>query len=305
MIKKNFVKISILNVYSDINSRGSEQWAESLKEKIKGKFEVEIFSEIYRDYFKWIKSDIIIPTNGRAQVFLCRLITWFRKKPMIVFGHSGLGVDDKWNLLCSPNVFVAFSSYQKEWAEKFKLPWTKVVLIPHAVDVGKFTEAKNKPNKKVILCVAANQPNKRINLVEKAVKLIPEASFMAVGKGNEVGVLFDDMPGIYKKADIFCFVPQPWEAFGLVFLEALASNLPVVTINDPVRREIVGKAGILIDNPENESDLAKAITKALEIDWRDKQSLAKLGLGNPRKQAENFSWGKIRIKYEELFKSVI
>ncbi len=287
-------RISILNVYSDINLRGSEFWSKSLKKELNKSFEVNIFSKIFNDFSRWIKGDVIIPTNGRSQVFFCRLLTWIYRKPMIVFGHSGPGADDKWNLLCSPDVFVAFSTHQKEWAERFKLPWTKIVLIPHAIDLGRFTPARVKPNKKIILCVAANDPNKRVNLVEKAVGLIPQAKFIAVGKGNPIEASFEEMPGIYKSADVFCFVPQPWEAFGLVFLEAMASNLPIVTINDPVRREIVGNAGVFVDDPENVQGLAVAIEKALRTNWKNV----------PRKQAENFSWDKIRIKYKELFRSL-
>ena len=274
--------------------RGSEFWAESVKEKLKETVSVEIFSKDLGNFSRWVKGDIVIPTNGRLQVFFCRLITWLFRKPMVIFGHSGPGADDKWNLLCSPNIFVAFSTPQKEWAEKFKLPWTKVVLIPHAVDVDRFTPAKSRSNGKVVLCVAANIPAKRVALVEKAVRLIPGASFKAVGKGNPIETSFDEMPGIYKKADVFCFVPQPWEAFGLVFLEAMASNLPIVTIGDPVRKEIVRDAGILVDNPENTKELAGAIKKALETNWGDV----------PRRRAENFSWDKIKIKYEQLFDSL-
>ena len=281
------MKISILSFNNDKQIRGAEVWAKTLKEKLEDKYEIEIFSS----FGKWRPCDINIPINGRWQVFVCRILTWIHGKPMIVFGHSGLGADDKWNLLCSPNVFVAFSNPQKEWAEKFKLPWTKVVMIPHAVDLDRFIPAKQKPNKKVVLCVAANTPNKRVDFVEKAVQLIPGAKFMAVGKGNPIEASFDEMSEIYKMADIFCFVPQPWEAFGLVFLEALTSNLPIVTINDSVRKEIVGEAGILIDNPEDPKELSNAIKKALKINWDDK----------PRRQAEKFSWELLISKYVQLF----
>ncbi len=285
------MKIAILDFYSDKHLRGAEIWAKTLQEKLKENYEIEIS----HSFNKWIPVDVNIPINGRWQVLICRILTWIFRKPMIVFGHSGLGADDKWNLLCSPNVFVAFSSFQKEWAEKFKLPWTKVVLIPHAVNLTRFSPAINLPNNKIVLCVAANTPDKRVGLVEAAVRLVPGANFMAVGKGNPIDAAFDEMPAVYKKANVFCFVPQPWEAFGLVFLEAMASNLPVVTVADPIRREIVGEAGIFVANPENTKELAKAIEVALKTKWGDK----------PRRQAEKFSWEKIVEKYEKLFEGVL
>ncbi len=285
-------RIAILSSHYEINFRGAEIWTKVLKEKLKNSFDIEVYNVIWRDYQKIFSADVIIPIDGRFQVFITRFLTWFNKKPMIVFGHSGLGADDKWNLLCSPNVFVVFSDYQKNWAEKYKLPWTKVIKISHAVDLTKFTPSVKKTHNKTVLCVAANTPDKRVDLVRKAVELIPGAKFIAVGKGNSTEVPFNEMPEIYKKADVFCFVPQPWEAFGLVFLEAMATNIPIITINDPVRREIVGDAGIFVDNPEDAEDLAQAIDTTLKTNWGNK----------PRRQAEKFSWDKIRIKYEELFK---
>jgi glycosyltransferase involved in cell wall biosynthesis len=117
--------------------------------------------------------------------------------------------------------------------------------------------------------------------------------FIAVGKGNEKGASFSDMSKIYQEADVFCFVPKPWEAFGLVYLEAMATNLPVIAPDDPVRREIVGSAGILIKNPEDTDLLAKAIKEAYYKDWGDK----------PRMQAEKFSWDSVKKSYRDLFES--
>lgn len=313
------VKVAIISFYSELIDRGLETWAKQLKQKVGGVVDVNIFgggeygrnvdwqnrSSFYwvwlvlrhalRSLPQWSKSDVVVPTNGSAQAVVCRLTSWLSGKKMVIFGHSGLGADDKWNLLCSPNVFVAFSSYQKRWAERFKLPWTKIILIPHAVDTKRFSPARQKPGKKVVLCVASNSPGKRIDLVRKAVELTPGAEFLAVGKGNPSEASFEDMPEVYKKADVFCLTPNPWESFGLVFLEAMATNLPIVTTDDPIRREIVGNAGLFVDDPEDFHELSLAIERALKADWGDK----------PRRQAEKFSWDKIAQEYVSLFKSLV
>src|SRR5690554_4405069 len=133
-------KIVILSFYSGLLDRGVETWALNLKRNLSPDFEIEILdgksfsknksayssrwltkfflltSHIRRN-FKHIKNaDIVIPTNGSVQTFLCRIITLIYGKPMVVFGHAGMGADDKWNLLCAPNVFVAFSNFQSNWA---------------------------------------------------------------------------------------------------------------------------------------------------------------------------------------------
>jgi len=285
-------KIVILSYHFGNVDRGVEVWASELVKRVGG---VEIISgKLVYNVFKWISSDVVIPTGGRLEVLLVRIVTFFSRKPVIVFGHSGPGADDRWNLLCSPNVFVCFSESQKKWALKYKLPWTKIISIPHAVDTKMFRPAVKKPKQKTVLCVAANTKDKRIYLVKKAVERLKDVEFVAVGSGNDLQVEHKNMPKIYQKSSVFCFVPQSWEAFGLVFLEALASNLPVVTINDSVRREIVREAGILVEDPEDTGSLAKQIKKALDTNWGNK----------PRRQAEKFSWERISKKYYKLFNSL-
>jgi glycosyltransferase involved in cell wall biosynthesis len=285
------VNILIINRFFGSLERGAETWAKNLRENLD---EEVVFANSVFPLGNISKANIVIPTNGRAQVFACRIVTFVLRKPMVVFGHSGPGADDKWNLLCAPNVFVAFSEAQKKWAEKYKLPFTKIKLIHHAVDIEKFKPARKKPKKKIVLCVAADTADKRVDLVKKAVAKLSGYKFVGVGKGNEKQVDFEKMPKVYKEADVFCFVPKSHEAFGLVFLEAMASNLPIVTINDETRREIVGNAGILVDNPNDTDKLAEVIKKAYETGWGNK----------PRKQALKFSWENAVNDYAALFKSL-
>jgi hypothetical protein len=102
------------------------------------------------------------------------------------------------------------------------------------------------------------------------------------------------MPKIYRLADVFTLVSAPYQSFEIVLLEAMATNLPVVANNDPIRQEIVGQAGILVD-PNDIDSYSKLLEKALRIDWKDK----------PKQQAERFSWEMVAKKYEDLFKEIM
>lgn len=288
-------KIAILSYYTGRSNRGVESWAQQLKSHLSSMFQIDIYSglDVYNP-FSYLKYDIVIATGGRIEALLSRLATWVGGRRLVIFGHSGPGADDKWNLLCLPDVFVSFSNSQFAWANKYKLGTTKTVIISHAVDTKVFVPGTKRVTKNVVLCVAANTPSKRIELVKQAVEAIENSQLLLVGPGNEMQVKFEKMPEIYQQAKLFCFVPQPWESFGLVFLEALSSNLPVVTIDDPVRQEIVGEAGILVKNPENIQDLSVAIKKCLSTDWGRK----------PRQQASKFSWDKIALQYHQLFKTL-
>jgi glycosyltransferase involved in cell wall biosynthesis len=253
------------------------------------------------------KFDVIIPTDGGWETFICRL---FLRSKMIVSGQSGPGYDDRWNLFWRPDVFVALSSRAERWAKK--VGWgVRVVKIPNGVNLEKFNPRirPKKVNLKppIILCASALIPSKRIDLTIRAVAKLKNVSLLVIGDGDEGDNLkklgkellsdrflltkakYEEMPSFYRAADLFTMVSVPWEAFGIVYVEALASGLPVVATEDENRREIIGEAGIFV-HPENLNEYAYALEKALKIEFGDK----------PRRQAQKFSWDEIASQYEEI-----
>ena len=101
------------------------------------------------------------------------------------------------------------------------------------------------------------------------------------------------MPEVYKLADLFAYSTVTWESFGMVLLEAMAVNIPIVVSDDPIRKEIVGNAGLTVDVTNSEA-FAKKITEALEKNW-----------GNiPRQRAEHFSWDIIAKQYDQVFRNL-
>lgn len=255
--------------------------------------------------------DVIYPTNGQWQAVFCRLWAWKNGKKMVISGQSGPGRDDKINLFTFPDRFVALTKHQKKWAKK-QNPLVKTMVIPNGVDLNKFNNA-NKPidlkiQKPVILNVSALVDWKRQELLIKAVAKLNEGFLLIVGSGQEKEYLeklcedllpqrykiiaypYEQMPAVYAASDLFCFPTVPWESFGIVLLEAMASGLPIVATDDPIRHEIVGDAGIFV-NPENTDQFAAAIKKALATKWGSK----------PRLQAEKYAWSKIGEMYENLF----
>lgn len=256
------------------------------------------------------KYDVIIPLNGGWQSFWIRAITLRYGGKMIISGQSGFGWDDRINLLSFPNVFVPISSRGMNWS-KFVNPFVKTKYIPNGVDLNKFKYKKPRLQttlkKPIILCVAALTKSKRIDLTIKAVSKLKKTSLLIIGDGplrqeiSDLGkqLLGDrfaltslphrDMPEVYRIADAFTLVSEKSEAFGIVNVEALSTNLPVVATDDSQRKEIIGDAGILVD-PTSIDRYAKALNKTLKTKWGN----------NPRKQAQKFSWDKIATQYEEL-----
>jgi glycosyltransferase involved in cell wall biosynthesis len=259
-------------------------------------------------------TDLIFPTNGQWQSLLCSIWAKKNKKKIVISGQSGPGMDDRINILTFPDAFVGLSDFQCKWAKKANR-FLKVQKIPNGVDIKEFTPGKGNiklnVKKPVVLCVAALDDWKRQDLAIRAVSKLKDVSLVLIGKGDQkvkleslgnkllpgkfqiMSFAHHDIPEVYKSANVFTFPTIPWESFGIAMVEAMATNLPVVATDDPIRHEIVGDAGILVD-PTDTEEYAKALQNALDTNWGDK----------PRKQAEKFSWDEIAKKYEILFNSL-
>lgn len=302
--------IAILNKYQNKVNRGAETFVSELTKRISINHEVDVLTKI--NFAK--KYDVIIPTNGRFQVFIVRLLTWLTGSKMIVSGQSGIGLDDRLNLYSFPDYFVGLSDFAVNWSKKIN-PFVKVVKIPNGTDLKRFKiyDSRSKNKTRVVLAVGAFTENKRHDLTIRAVSKLKNIKLLIAGGGGDkkqeiidlgfkilgkyrfevVETTNEKMPDIYNKANLLVFPTVPWESFGIVLVEAMASGLPVVASDDPIRREIVGDAGLFID-PTDTDFFAKTIEKALNTNWKDL----------PRKQAEKFNWDIIAKQYEELFNNL-
>jgi glycosyltransferase involved in cell wall biosynthesis len=155
----------------------------------------------------------------------------------------------------------------------------KTVILPIFVDVQRFMSAtpkfdlrKKYPKfKKIILVLGRLEPEKNVDLaiesMREIVKNIPNAGLIIVGDGSKHLALerkSADMEGIvvfegwqedrisyYKGADLL-LVTSHYEGYGMVIVEALASGLPVLSLDVGVARE----AGAVVVDEEHLVDRA-------------------------------------------------
>ncbi|MFC1596184.1 glycosyltransferase family 4 protein [Candidatus Margulisiibacteriota bacterium] len=109
-----------------------------------------------------------------------------------------------------------------------------------------------------------------------------------------------DIHEVYLCADLFCG-PSIWdEPFGLVFVEAMASGLPVVAAASGGIPEVVvdGQTGLLISDPENTYELAEKLTTILA----DKNLAKNMGKAGRTRVEKNFIWQQAAAKTEKLYK---
>lgn len=260
------------------------------------------------------KYQIVFVTNGGWQIVIMRLLAKFTGAKIIVPGAAGIGSDDAWNLLFRPNVFVALTSAQLNWARNLQ-PEVKIEKIPNGVDLSRFHPKQKAKEidlpKPIVICTSALVPYKRVDSTIKAVAKTKNLSLLVLGDGELKGqidslgkrylghrykrlvVPYEQIPSYYKAGKVFTIASKT-EAFGISYLEAMACNLPIVTTSDDSRAEIIGDAGILTD-PTNLNQYAKDLELAAKTNYKNK----------PYVQALKFSWNKVAQAYIDLISSLL
>ena len=133
----------------------------------------------------------------------------------------------------------------------------------------------------VVLSVCRLEPRKNISTLIKAAAITAKQEsnikYLLVGEGVESDLLHDlaaqlslgdyvkfagrvaeaDLPAYYRSGDIYV-LPTLYEGFGIVYIEAMASGLPIISTTAGAVPEVVRDAGILLD-PMDVSGFAREI----------------------------------------------
>lgn len=348
------MKIAFLNLYAGAVQRGAETFTEALAERLKKKHAVmwyQGYSEetplhqfpknILRSLQKrcfidranravlWFSLrmlsslrqgnfDVVAPMNGFWQVLLLKLLQPFQKYKILIIGHAGPGWDERFNLYLHPDVFVATTQPAYEWAKR-ACPWTRVELVPYAIDEADFLTAKPKTlslAQPIILCPGALVPYKRIELAIEAVARFRDVSLLVLGRGplrkklleqgrKKLGNRFlitsvshNRMPSYYLACDLVTLPSEPQENSPMVFLESLAAGKLVVTTDTPRNRWMLEEAGIYCD-PAN----LKAYTNTLALGLQRKDE-AKTKMATISTLVK-FQWGTVEKSYQRILASLI
>ncbi len=106
-----------------------------------------------------------------------------------------------------------------------------------------------------------------------------------------------ELADLYRKAWVFC-LPSSYEGFGVPYLEALASGIPVVATPNVGAREVLceGRYGRIV--PEDQ--IGAAILDLLQ-EARERQHLGERGLA----RAREFDWNCIIDRYEQVYAELL
>jgi glycosyltransferase involved in cell wall biosynthesis len=274
-------------------------------------FTLNVFPHLLR-----AKYDMMVSLHGVWGALACRAIRRLRRTPFITVGGA-LGRPDLWQARQRPDVHVVKTEYARNWIAA-KCPNVNIEVIPNGVNLKRH-HPDVRPihldlERPVYLCAAALVPYKNARLTIEAISQLERGSLALVGRGPlkaeleaqgmaQLGpqrfmlqaVPHHEMPRYYAACDVFTLVSEKeCEAFGNVYLEAMACNKPVVATDDPIRTEIVGQAGILCGGYQTEV-YARALEQAATTDFGSK----------PREQAEEFDPDMVAARYAEIIRTCL
>lgn len=207
-------------------------------------------------------------------------------------------------------------------------------VIPNAVDADRFRPRDRggeirrrygiRDDEDVILYVGRIVYHKGLEYLTESIKhMDKDTNLMLVGTGdfkdslkeiiieNQLGnqVFFagrvpnKELPFYYNASDVFVLPSvSRLEAFGIVALEAMASEVPVVVSDIPgVREVITPEENGLLAEPMNPGDIAEKVKRVLN----DPEMAKEMGKKGRERVLNNFTWEKVAEDIEEVYEGLV
>lgn len=252
--------------------------------------------------------------------------SWWRKK--------AYELTIKTSLKKSSKIIADSETAKQDIIKYFKVPADKIAVVYLGIEsdfkkienYAKIKELKDRYNitKPFIFFISAWRNHKNFEGLIKAFELLKEQGnfdYQLVLGGQEdphyqnikktiiqseykndiitPGFISDkELPLFYNAAEIFV-IPSFYEGFGLIGLEALACDLPVIASNQGSLPEILGKAALYFD-PHNVKEIAQTIKRVLNAPDL-KNQLRQKG----QEQIAKYSWLACAQKTLELYNQIL
>ena len=183
----------------------------------------------------------------------------------------------------------------------------EISIIPNGVDLSLYNPSQSETENQICLFVGRLIERKNPEFIINLAREVPEKDFYIRGSGP----LFDNLKvnqrelnnlhlvsklpeyklaELYSKASVL-LCPFVNEGFGMVVLEALASDTPVIGLNSGNLPHLITKNSGLICE---ELDTSEWISSIYEIDKSPNQF-------SPREESRNYAWPVVAEQYQSLY----
>lgn len=264
------------------------------------------------DFSLWVEktaleiADAIIAVSGETKKDIERLFDVDPKKVHII--HNGIDLDE-YRKAESTATLKRFGIDPGKPFLLFVGRITRQKGITNLVDAIQFMD----PGFQIVLCAAAPD-TPEIGQEMKAA--------MDRAKEQRPGIIWiDEMLDrkttieLYSHAAVFC-CPSVYEPFGIINLEAMACETPVVASAVGGIKEVVvdGETGFLVPLeqmkespfvPTNPEKFARDLASRINQLMKDPQLREKFGKAGRKRAEENFSWSAVAAKTKKLYETLL
>ncbi|MFN2491108.1 MAG: glycosyltransferase family 4 protein [Actinomycetota bacterium] len=192
-------------------------------------------------------------------------------------------------------------------------------ITPNGVEVGRFARAQPLdwgPGKKVLFA-GRLEPRKGLDIAIHAMRFLRDLDLTLVvaGEGPEaiparvlarslrvpvvwLGSPSDaELPGAYRRADVYCAPGLGGESFGIVLLEAMAASAPVVCSDLPAFRTVAGDAAAFFPVGDARGLAAKLRAVVTDEARADEMRRASCAV------ATRFAWPRLAANVERIYEA--
>lgn len=239
------------------------------------------------------------------------------------------------NLRRSERVTTLSESFTRQVVDRFRVPESRVRIIPGGADIERFTPAADKravrralglpEQRRILFSVRRLAPRMGLDNLIRAMSAVaprhPDALLIVGGKGPErerlehlvlelgltesvrlAGFIPDDrLAAYYQAADLFVLPTMALEGFGLVTTEALASGVPVIGTPVGATPEILSALDPrLVAGGTSPEALAERIMSFLDGGWADELTPQRLR----QFVLDRYTWDRHVAGIEEVYREV-
>jgi len=266
--------------------------------------------------------DLVHVSDCQVASLVSHLTNDQRDRPRILFSNGGPMVPADYQRF---DFIHQVNPVELERALAHGISDSRMMLVPYGVDVHRYGPTVQgtvrdrlgiQDDAFVVLNVGSHGAHKRIDVLIQQMQNVRENAHLLVvgdqssseseglrrlarqvlgGRASFASFSHAEMPQVYAAANLYVHTAL-YEGFGIVFLEAMASGLPVVHHDERSMNWIVGEGGVTTDTTD-----PIALSETIQALLADPDRLEDLSTKARRRVEGSFSWDTLLPRYVSMY----